>query len=92
MMSEGNRPHKSNRTTAALRLYAVVCGLGVFGGAGCNMPVLFEGDGDEPGEVIIPADTLDDDPGLRPIVHIFTASKAPWHEITDEITQFEGFP
>jgi hypothetical protein len=59
---------------------------------GSKMPVLFAGADDEAGEVIIPAGTLDDDLGLKPIMHIFTASKAPWFEITDEIVQFEGFP
>ena len=27
--------------------------------------------------------TLVDDPGIRPMFHIFVGSKAPWHEITD---------
>ena len=42
--------------------------------------------------VIIPAGSLDDDPGVRPVVHIFTGSKAPWFEITDGLPQFEKFP
>lgn len=32
--------------------------------------------------------SLDDDPGMRPGAHIFVASKAPWHAITDELRQF----
>lgn len=55
---------------------------------GSNMPVL-EGDG---AHVIIPVGTLDDDPVVRPIVHIHTASKAPWFEITDTLPQFGEFP
>ncbi|WP_137937926.1 GFA family protein [Chitinivorax sp. B] len=55
---------------------------------GSNMPVLEEGGA----HVIIPAGTLDDDPKLKPIVHIFTANKAPWYEITDHLPQFAGFP
>ena len=55
---------------------------------GSNMPVL-EGDG---AHVIIPAGTLDDDPGVRPIVHIHTAFKAPWFDITDTLPQFGAFP
>ena len=55
---------------------------------GSNLPVLEEADN----EVNIPAGTLDDDPGIRPVVHIFTASKAPWYEITDDIEQFVEFP
>ncbi len=55
---------------------------------GSNMPVL-EG---ENTHVIIPAGVIDDDPGVRPIVHIFTAFKAPWHDITDALPQFAEFP
>jgi hypothetical protein len=29
--------------------------------------------------------TLDGDPGVRPEHHIFTASKAPWFEMTDDL-------
>ncbi|HXO90095.1 MAG TPA: GFA family protein [Stellaceae bacterium] len=36
--------------------------------------------------------TLDDDPGVRPLAHIFVASKAPWFEITDDLPQFETVP
>jgi hypothetical protein len=31
--------------------------------------------------------TLDDDPGVRPSIHIFTGSKAPWFDITDDLPQ-----
>ena len=37
----------------------------------------------------IPAGLLDDDPGVRPALHLFVGSKAPWWEITDNLTQFE---
>jgi hypothetical protein len=36
--------------------------------------------------------TLVDDPGIRPSMHIFVGSKAPWHEITDDLPQHHGFP
>ena len=36
--------------------------------------------------------TLDDDPGVRPSIHIFIESKAPWYEITDDLTQHAGRP
>ena len=55
---------------------------------GSNMPVLE----DEVTHVIIPAGSIDDDPAVRPIVHIHTASKAPWFEITDALPQFAEFP
>ena len=31
-------------------------------------------------------------PSQRPGFHIFVGSKAPWHEITDELPQFETRP
>jgi hypothetical protein len=31
--------------------------------------------------------TLDDDPGIRPELHIYVAGKAPWFEITDDLPQ-----
>ena len=55
---------------------------------GSNMPVI-DGGG---AEVNIPAGTLDDDPGVRPIVHIFVDCKAPWFEIGDALPRFDGFP
>ncbi len=36
--------------------------------------------------------TLVDQPTIRPEMHIFVGSKAPWFEITDGLPQFEGFP
>lgn len=54
---------------------------------GSNVPVIEEKDN----TVIIPAGTLDSDPGLKPAVHIFTGSKAPWYEITDSLPQFKEF-
>lgn len=36
--------------------------------------------------------TLVDNPTIRPAMHIFVGSKAPWFEITDNLPQFEGFP
>ncbi len=38
---------------------------------------------------MIPAGLLDDDPGVRPALHMFVGSKAPWWEITDDLPQFE---
>ena len=38
--------------------------------------------------VIVRVGSLDSDPGTRPIVHIWTSLKAPWHEITDDLPQF----
>jgi hypothetical protein len=35
---------------------------------------------------------LDDDPVNRPICHVHVASKAPWHEITDDLPRFDELP
>ncbi len=42
--------------------------------------------------VSIPAGTLDNDPGIRPEFHVFTGSKASWHEINDDLPSFEELP
>lgn len=55
---------------------------------GASVPVLE----DNGSHVIVPAGTINGDPLVRPVVHIHTASKAPWHEITDALPQFEAFP
>ncbi|WJH38168.1 GFA family protein (plasmid) [Aliirhizobium terrae] len=34
--------------------------------------------------------TLVDPPMIRPTHHIFVGSKAPWHDITDGLPQYEG--
>jgi len=39
----------------------------------------------------VPAGLLDDDPGVRPALHTFVASRAPWWEIHDELPQFESW-
>lgn len=63
-----------------LRAFCRVCG--------SSLPVVE----DEGAHVIVPAGTLDDDPEVRPIVHIHTGSKAPWYAITDQLPQFAEFP
>lgn len=44
----------------------------------------------ERGIVIVPAGSLDTDPGLRAQGHIFVADKAPWFDITGTLPQFPG--
>ena len=39
--------------------------------------------------VSIAAGLLDDDPGVRLMLHVFVSSKAPWWEITDNLPQHE---
>ena len=44
------------------------------------------------GQLFIAAGAFDDDPGLMPSYHIFVASKAPWHEISDTLPQHAAYP
>jgi len=44
------------------------------------------------GQVFAPAGNFLDDPGVRPLAHIFVASKAPWSEIRDALPRFDAFP
>lgn len=39
---------------------------------------------------VVAASALDDDPKIRPSLHIHTASKPDWYEITDDLKKFEG--
>lgn len=41
---------------------------------------------------VVPAGTLDDDPGPVSGIHIFVGSKAPWFEIRDALPQFAEYP
>jgi hypothetical protein len=40
----------------------------------------------------IPAGCLDEDPGVRPLAHIFVGSKAAWYEIADRLPRFDAYP
>ena len=46
----------------------------------------------ERGIAVIPFGSLDDDPGRGADNHIFVASKAPWHEIADDLPRFDEAP
>ena len=37
----------------------------------------------------VPAGILDDDPGVRPVLHVFASERAHWWEIADALPQFE---
>jgi hypothetical protein len=41
---------------------------------------------------VVPAGSLDDDPGAVPGMHIFVSSKAPWFEIRDALPQYAEYP
>jgi hypothetical protein len=36
--------------------------------------------------------TLDDEPAIKPSMHIFVASKASWYDIRDDLPQHDGLP
>jgi hypothetical protein len=39
--------------------------------------------------ISVPAGLLDDDPAVRPRLHVFTSSRAPWWTIADDLPQYE---
>jgi hypothetical protein len=41
---------------------------------------------------VVPAGSLDGDPGIAERKHIFTGSKAPWFAIADAWPQYEALP
>jgi hypothetical protein len=57
----------------------------------CGSPLLSRFDHD-PRFYGLPLGALDDDPGIKPGLHVFVAHKAPWYDITDELPQFAELP
>ncbi|MDH3671991.1 MAG: GFA family protein [Gammaproteobacteria bacterium] len=41
---------------------------------------------------VTPLGILDDDPGMKPVDHIFVADMAGWHDITDDLPAFQQAP
>jgi hypothetical protein len=41
---------------------------------------------------IVPAGSLDDDPGQRPVRNVHYASRAPWYLLSSELDTFESTP
>jgi hypothetical protein len=56
---------------------------------GSNLITRFDAD---PQDYGLALGVLDDDPGVRPAMHIYVGSKAPWFSITDDLSQYEGEP
>jgi hypothetical protein len=42
--------------------------------------------------IVVPAGTLDDDPGIEPFQNIFWGSKAPWFKAADTLECYDEFP
>jgi len=57
----------------------------------CGSPLLSRFD-QNPSVFGLPLGALDDDPQVKPMLHAFVASKAPWHDITDNLPQFQELP
>lgn len=55
---------------------------------GSALPYL-SGDGDV---LVVPAGSLDTDPGLRPDAHICLANRADWDDALDIVEQIDGLP
>lgn len=66
---------------SSTRLFCGTCGSSL-GGRDDSLPDF----------VVVNAGTLDDDPGARPLFHIYVGSKAPWFTITDGLAQFTAAP
>jgi hypothetical protein len=58
------------------------------GVCGARLTVRFDG---MPDAVWVSLATFDDDAGVRPGVHMFVGSKAPWHEISDALPQYPEY-
>ena len=57
----------------------------------CGSPILSKFDA-YPAYYGLPLGALDDDPGIRPALHVHVASKAPWFTITDDLPQLAEGP
>jgi hypothetical protein len=79
LKGEGNvRAYASS--SAGKRFFCATCG--------AVAPTLLP----EAGFALCPAGNLLGDPGVRPQMHMFAGSKAPWHTITDDLPQHPGYP
>ncbi|MCY3810692.1 MAG: GFA family protein [Gammaproteobacteria bacterium] len=58
--------------------------------ARCGSAVLADGDGER--DVLVPLGNVAGDPGVRPRLHAFTASMAPWHTIVDDLPRHGAHP
>lgn len=56
---------------------------------GSNLISLYE---NNPDSVGVPIGGLEQDPGSRPVAHIFVGSKSPWYEIVDNLPQYDELP
>ena len=57
----------------------------------CGSPLLSRFDHDR-SVYGLPLGALDDDPRVKPGMHVFVGSKAPWYDITDGLPQYQTLP
>jgi len=76
--TQGEEELRSYKPPDAERFTHVFCGR-----CGSTMP----GRNPDRGIAMVPMGSLDGDPGIMPLAHIFVASKAPWYAITDGLPQ-----
>lgn len=57
----------------------------------CGSPIHTKFDS-RPDVLGLPLGLLDQDPGVSPGFHVFVGSKAPWHDITDDLPQYRELP
>lgn len=79
----GEERLRAYRVPEALRFTHVFCGV-----CGSSLPRVDP----ERGRTVVPAGTLEDDPGIREGLHIFVGSKAPWFEIVDHLPRHDSYP
>jgi hypothetical protein len=58
----------------------------------CGSNILVHLVEDEPDSLYLSMSTIEGNPPLPVGYHIFVGSKAPWHEITDNLAQYETDP
>lgn len=56
---------------------------------GSNIMVALD---DEPDDYYVSMGSVNGDPALPPGYHIYVGSKAPWHEINDDLPKYEANP
>jgi hypothetical protein len=56
----------------------------------CGSSILAD-PGEEPETLYLSMSTVDGNPPHPPAYHAYAGSKAPWHEITDDLEQYETY-
>jgi hypothetical protein len=81
LLRGGEQIERYESSPGAFKLFCRRCGSAVTDGQPAWQDFTF-----------MPAGPFESDPGLRPVAHIFVASKAPWYEIRDDLPRFDAFP